>query len=224
MVLPSFSTTLKSLDSYPVLGTSIPQSKYIPLDLSINNTKLKIIDTSSSEVLKLHIWSLLRQNNAKVAFGGYLEQRDIYRRSTHFNSDERNIHLGIDLWIEADTPIYAPLDAKIHSFKNNTNHGDYGPTIILEHNLEQYRFFTLYGHLSLESLESLTIGAKISKGQQIGTLGTALVNGDYAPHLHFQIIRDIQSKHGDYPGVCSKPEVAFYSLNCPNPNLILQLI
>ena len=75
-------------------------------------------------------------NNAKVAYGGYLETRSIYQRSTYFNQEnpetERNIHLGVDLWIEAGTPIYAPLEGTLHSFKNNTNYGDYGPTIILK--------------------------------------------------------------------------------------------
>jgi murein DD-endopeptidase MepM/ murein hydrolase activator NlpD len=170
----------------------------------------------------------MKKNKAKVAFGGYLEQRGIYQRSDYFNQqnpeEERNIHLGLDLWIEADTPIYAPLEGTIHSFKNNTNYGDYGPTIILKHAFDSVEFYTLYGHLSLESLIGKEVGQMIEKGQQLATLGTAEVNGDYAPHLHFQIIKDIQYYKGDYPGVSNLIDLEFYNQNCPNPNLLLKLI
>ena len=60
--------------------------------------------------------------------------------------DERNIHLGVDIWAKEGTKVLAALDGEIHSFKNNTNHGDYGPCIILKHQLEESVFYTLYGH------------------------------------------------------------------------------
>lgn len=108
----------------------------------------------------------------------------------------------MDLWYHANTPIYTPLDAVLYSFKNNTNHGDYGPTIILEHQINGVVFYTLYGHLSVSSIENLEVGKTFKQAEQIATLGEALVNGDYPPHLHFQIIIDIQDYKGDYPGVC----------------------
>jgi murein DD-endopeptidase MepM/ murein hydrolase activator NlpD len=46
-------------------------------------------------------------------------------------TEERNIHIGLDLWIKAGTPILSALDGKIHSFIS-AGFGDYGPTIILE--------------------------------------------------------------------------------------------
>ena len=49
------------------------------------------------------------------------------------------------------------------------------------------------------------------------------MNGDYAPHLHFQIIKNIADYEGDYPGVSSKNDLDFYSANCPDPNLVLKL-
>ena len=143
---------LKSLKAHPVVDRSIQNSAYIPLDLSIYNTKLKAVNVSSSDNLEQFIWDYMKNHNAKVAYGGYLEQRGIYKRSDYFNQSnpetERNIHLGLDFWIEADTPIYAPLKGTIHSFKNNSNYGDYGPTLILKHLIDQIEFYTLYGHLS----------------------------------------------------------------------------
>jgi hypothetical protein len=77
--------------------------------------------------------------------------------------------------------------------------------------------------LSLESISDIGIGETYGAGQQLATLGDASVNGDYAPHLHFQIIKDIQDNFGDYPGVCSKTDLTFYLENCPDPNLLLKL-
>lgn len=101
--------------------------------------------------------------------------------------------------------------------------GDYGPTIILEHQIENITFHTLYGHLSLDSLKDKKVGNFVQKGQQIATLGLPLINGDYAPHLHFQIIMDMENKIGDYPGVCNSNTLAFYLQNCPDPNLLLKI-
>src|SRR5690606_21758756 len=113
----------------------------------------------------------------------------------------------------AGTSVLAPLDAKVHSFKNNEGLGDYGPTIILEHQIENETFYTLYGHLSLESIENLTVGTFFKKGEQIATLGNSAVNGDYAPHVHFQIIKNMEDKWGDYPGVCNTNDLNFYIEN-----------
>ncbi|WP_138434647.1 peptidoglycan DD-metalloendopeptidase family protein [Winogradskyella algicola] len=227
MTLSSFEEFLKSLQAHPLIHPKISKNAYVPLDLSIHNKELDSVDVSSSKALEAYIWNHLKSNNAKVAFGGYLEQRGIYNRSDYFNTnkpeEERNIHLGLDLWIEAGTAVYAPLEGKVHSFNNNTNYGDYGPTLILEHHIENETFFTLYGHLSLTSIQSLKVGVEVKQGQRIATLGTAEVNGDYAPHLHFQIIRDIQNYKGDYPGVSNRLDLEFYKTNCPDPNLLLKL-
>lgn len=227
MSLTKLETFLISQEPHPLVNSAILKEEYIAIDLSVYNPDLKSINVGSSNDLESYIWSHIKKNNAKVAYGGYIEQRGIYQRSDYFNQQnlekERNIHLGLDLWIEAGTSIYAPLEGKIHSFKNNTNYGDYGPTIILKHSFDTSVFFTLYGHLSLESITGNQVGDKVEKGQQLATLGTAEVNGDYAPHLHFQIIKDIQDYKGDYPGVSNQIDVEFYKQNCPDPNLLLKL-
>ncbi|OYX22213.1 MAG: peptidase M23 [Flavobacteriales bacterium 32-35-8] len=223
-----FQEFLKHISPKPlrVLHPEIPNSKYISIDLSEDNKQLKDLDVSKTEVLQNYIESQIHQHNGLVGYGGYNEVRTIYKRSQHFNNNEateRNIHLGVDLWVAAETPIYCPLDATVHSFKNNTNFGDYGPTIILKHNINDVEFYTLYGHLSLAFLENLEAGKHIRQGEPFATLGDATVNGNYPPHLHFQIIKDLQGYEGDYPGVCNKKDLEFYLDNCPNPELVLRL-
>lgn len=213
-------------ESVYVLNPKIQKLDYVALDLSVRNEALKKVDVSSSEKLGIYIDNHILVNNAQVAFGGYIETRNIYQRSDYFNNNpknERNIHLGLDLWIAAETPIYAPLNAEVHSFQNNTNFGDYGPTIILKHVVESLEFYTLYGHLSVASIKNLKVGQQFKQGEEIARLGDSNVNGDYPPHLHFQIIKNMQEYKGDYPGVASKKDLDFYKENCSDPNILLRL-
>ena len=224
-----FNTFLFKLSKHPikVIAPAIDFESYVPIDLSKDNKALDKLDTSCSQSWTTYINNFLKTRHKLIAFGGYLEPRSIYSRSAYFNTknmlEERHIHLGVDLWCAAETPVLAAFDGVIHSFKNNTNHGDYGPTIILKHCINSITFYTLYGHLSKASIKTLYKNTQITKGQVIGYLGCSEVNGDYAPHLHFQIIKNIADFEGDYPGVTSQNNLAFYRANCPDPNLVLKL-
>ncbi len=76
----------------------------------------------------------------------------------------------------------------------------------------------------LKALRNIKIGTVFKKGEQIATLGDSSVNGGYSPHLHFQIIKNIDDYLSDYPGVCSKKDLVYYLENCPDPNLLLKII
>ena len=219
-------TILHGIQNVKVIDDRIEYNQYIPLDLSITNEAFNKNKIDNSTDFEKYIESYLTENDAKVAYGGYNEIRNLYQRSEIFNdskTEERNIHIGLDLWIKAGTPVLAAIDGFIHSFNYNTGVGDYGPTIILEHKIEDHKFYTLYGHLSLESISDIKIGDVYEKGQQIATLGDAAVNGDYAPHLNFQIIKEISNTFGDYPGVCSENNLKHYLENCPDPNILLKI-
>lgn len=154
----------------------------------------------------------------KIGFGGYLEHRIIYESYENFataSADFRNIHLGMDFWTKAGTPIFAPLKGEVHSFQINQGAGNYGPTIILYHPAE--KIYSLYGHVSMADLIPLEIGSQIAAGQLLCHLGNPTENGEWPPHLHFQLIRDMQGFQGDYPGVCSQRDLLFYANNCPDP-------
>jgi murein DD-endopeptidase MepM/ murein hydrolase activator NlpD len=217
---------LQNQTNIKVIAPEIDYSDYIPFDLSATTTDKLNLPLTDSKAFEEFVENYFSVSQAKVAYGGYLEHRNLYQRSTVFkdiNIEERNIHIGLDLWIKAGTPVLAALDGTIHSFQNNLAFGDYGPALILEHHIEGFTFYTLYGHLSLESLDEKVEGQVVHKGEIIGQLGAPPVNGDYAPHLHFQIIADMQGEKGDYPGVCSKKELEFYKENCPDPNLLLKI-
>lgn len=210
----------------PILDKKIPWKAYTTIDLSIANSALAGIDIGNPEACQGYIDWVLGLNSASVAYGGYLERRNLYAQNTHFqveNATIRNIHLGVDFWAKAGTLVLAPLDGTVHSFQNNATRGDYGPTIVLQHEIQRIRFYSLYGHLSLASLDELQIGQSFRSGDVLGSLGTPDINVNYAPHLHFQLIQDIGAYVGDYPGVCTTKDMEYYKENCPNPLLLLKV-
>lgn len=213
-------------DFTSILKTTKNKDSYVALDLSVNNKELATVDITNATDCESYIKQILNKTNSTIAFGGYLEKRNLYAKNDNFSNVEevpRNIHLGVDFWTDAGTEVIVPVNGVVHSFKNNTVFGDYGPTIILKHTIADLTFYTLYGHLSLSCLKVMYVGKEIVKGAVLATLGTAEVNVGYAPHLHFQIILDIEDYVGDYPGVCSTKDLEFYKKNCPNPNLLLKM-
>ncbi|MDX1761710.1 MAG: peptidoglycan DD-metalloendopeptidase family protein [Christiangramia sp.] len=225
--MQSFSEFIDGLTAgfTPVIGGNYKQEDYVYIDLSENNRDLLKLEVASAEAFSIFIEEFLKNRKAKAAYGGYNELRTLYQRSELFNNTEanRNIHIGLDLWVPAYSDIISPLDGKIHSFRDNDNFGDYGPTIILEHSEKSRKFYTLYGHLSRKSLKSLKVGDEVKAGAKIAELGDFSENGDYAPHLHFQVIEELLEKPGDYPGVVRKEDLDNYLKNCPDPNLLLKI-
>ncbi len=203
-----------------LLEIPLSPENYVPIDLSIRNEMLKSLDLTNPLEHQSFIDSHLHSHNAKVAYGGYLEERGLYAERTLFESG-RNIHLGLDLWAPAGTAVLCPFEGSIHSFKNNVKQGDYGPTLILHHRWQGQTFYTLYGHLSIASMTDWRQGRSVLPGEVLGALGTPKENVGYAPHLHFQLVMDLQGMEGDYPGVCTREELSCHKLNCPDPEILL---
>lgn len=199
--------------------------KVLKMDFTSSNPDLKDFDLTDVELMTKYIFQLISKAGAVAGAGGYNEERSVYQKSAVFDESggSRSIHLGIDIWMPAETPLFCPWNARLHSFQDNANFGDYGPTLILEHELEAHTFYTLYGHLSQESLDDKTVGMPFQKGDLIGAIGSAEVNGHWAPHLHFQIIRDMLNQEGDFLGVAPKSEREYWLDLCPDANLILEI-
>ena len=192
------------------------------LDLSASNTELAQLDVVNTDAIGQYINGLLTQHRAAGALGGYLENRLLYLRSQVFAGEEhRTLHLGLDIWLPAGEAIYAVLPGKVHSFADNANFGDYGPTIILEHTEGSCTFYTLYGHLSRASLEGIYSGKAVAGCELLATLGAEEENGHWPPHLHLQVMLDMEGRQGDFPGVAAPSQMAYYQQLCPDPNLLL---
>jgi murein DD-endopeptidase MepM/ murein hydrolase activator NlpD len=197
-----------------------------PVDLSRGNPALaQWADPAGTPLPDGYIQAQMRAQQVRFLWGGYAEDRDFYRLSPNFHTpgEPRSIHLGIDIWAEAGTPVRAALPGLVHSLANNAGFGNYGGTIILAHTLSGHTFYSLYGHLSVASLANWQPGLPVGAGQPLGALGQPAENGGWSPHLHFQLMADLLGHWGDFPGVAARAEQAFYLSTCPDPNLLLGL-
>ena len=218
---------------HPVIPFNEATDKIVSLNLSKTNEGFTEGIYNDTDLFIRYIDQQRKNSNATYLIGGYRERREMYRRSKLFdksltpdfeNPDEpRSLHLGTDIWGAAETTIFAPLGGMVHSFAFNNNYGDYGATIILQHQLATTNFYILYGHLSLNDISSLRKGQFISRGEPFAHFGSSAENGNWPPHLHFQLIVDMGNYEGDYPGVCKMSEADKYLKNSPDPDLVLQL-
>ncbi len=206
----------------PITPFDFREENYCLLDLTAKNPELSSIDFGNIDAFNNYVSDTLEKAKVKVALGGWLEKRIVYNQKSHFQGeDQRCYHLGVDIWAEAYTPIFAPEDCSIHSYKNNSTDGDYGPTIVLKSNAQE--IFYLFGHLSLTSLERLKNRKRIRKGEHFSEMGPYPENGNWPPHLHFQVMTTMEGRVGDFPGVCSEKELSHYRNICLNPNPFLNL-
>jgi 4-aminobutyrate aminotransferase-like enzyme/Ser/Thr protein kinase RdoA (MazF antagonist) len=216
-------------DLFPVVDLS--QQKVVSLDLSVGSLDLgNNTDFESIAPFEKTVNRMLEDQQARIGIGGYGEVRPFYSTSAfrakgNLGARWRTVHLGLDCWSPAGTPVFAPLDAVVHSFQENAGDGNYGPTIILQHELPgDGSFYTLYGHLSRESLDVLTAGSKVTRGTRIATIGSPPVNGNWPPHLHFQVILDLLEAEGDFPGVAYPEEADTWLSICPEPRLFFGFV
>lgn len=212
---------------HPVVPFNPQPDRLLPLDFTAANTNLtdEILNDNNRFIQYINLQ--LAHAGARYGIGGYGEHRTIYSRSEVFDnnndSEPRRIHLGTDIWGAPNTKVMAPLDGIVHSFGFHPELGNYGAVIILSHQLEGVSFYTLYGHLSLGSIQNLVEGQRIAKGDVFAEFGIPQENGWWPPHLHFQVMKDLQGWKGDYPGVCAFSEREQWLRNCVDPDLILNL-
>jgi len=233
---PRSASVVKWLREYqagfaPVIEAGLTPPSAVPIDLSPGS--LTLSDASVlADIDRFARWvdEGLAEAGARVGIGKYGETRLAYSEAQYLVERDwirewRTLHLGTDLFAPPGTPVFAPMDGVIHSFANNDRRQDYGPTIILEHRPPGTAepFFTLYGHLGLDSIAGLQPGRPVGRGERIGSIGDSSVNGGWPPHLHFQVIADLLGREGDFPGLAPPGNRRLWLSLCPDPNLVLRI-
>ncbi len=209
--------TLKS-DISDVVSPPFKETKKVWIDWSVDNPNLPRTTAAVAQILK--------DSGSDVGIGRYCENREVYQGEAFSiaNPNARTFHLGVDLWMFAGAPVYAPLDGVIELFNENKTYLDYGPVVILRHQTDKgVPFWTLYGHLSRESLQHWQIGKAIKAGELVGWMGTEEENVGWPPHTHFQLLTDLCGMGIDVHGVAPKEEVSLWRGISLNPNLILRI-
>lgn len=201
-----------------VVFPPLAQAPKVWFDWSINNTQAP---KTSDEIT-----AAMKEAGAILAIGHYCEDRNVYQGDAYEVAGEnrRTVHLGVDLFAPAGTPVYAALDGVVELFNDNFAPLDYGPVIVLRHETDEgIPFWTLYGHLSRPSLEPLFIGKHIKAGEQIATMGEEFENVGWAPHTHFQLLTSLCDMGIDIYGVAPLNELEMWRSISPNPNLCLKM-
>jgi 4-aminobutyrate aminotransferase-like enzyme/Ser/Thr protein kinase RdoA (MazF antagonist) len=182
---------------------------------------------AATPALTEKIFGAMKSAGTQVGVGRYNEARPLYDSplfgdTANPMAERRTIHLGMDLFVEPGTVLRAPLEGVVHVLANNTAPQDYGPLVILRHETgDGEEFFTLYGHLSTQTLEGLKTGQRVKRGQEFACVGTAAENGGWPAHVHFQIVLDLLDLGANFPGVAFASERAVWTSFSPDPNLLL---
>ena len=208
---------------FPVVEL-LPGEKLLAMNFTASNTALSPELVRDTNAFSSYISNQLSLNGCRYGIGGYNEHRTVYARSNVFDGNEpRRLHLGVDIWGEAGSAVFLPMSGTVHSMAFNQHFGDYGATIIVKHHTPLGDFHTLYGHLSLRDIEGMQEGALLEAGSEIAHFGIPAENGEWPPHLHFQVILDMQGRKGDYPGVCAFSESPQWLENSPDAGLMTGL-
>lgn len=210
----------------PVCSYDLTKEPLLVFDWTAGSADLEELEALPDMAAKTdRMLARLRAAGAVVGVGRYREPRTVYRTEMFETPDpeeRRTVHLGIDLFMAAGEPVLAPLAGRVHLVANNAAEGDYGPVVILEHRTAGGDvFYTLYGHLGLKTLTHRKIGEEVKRGETVGWVGEPPTNGNWVPHLHFQLITDLLDRGVDIEGVVRRSETDVWESISPNPNVIL---
>lgn len=219
---------LKQNLGFSELFPTINKDDIFQLDLSVSSTWLgHQQDFNNLDLFEFKINQLQKQHPTQLIAGGYLEPRPLYTSNSYdkignYGKESRTIHLGIDFWLPSDTVVHALFNGEVVSATNDNGDKAYGGLVILKHQVDDFEFFTLYGHLSVASATKNKVGDKIQKGEKIGELGTLNENGNWVPHLHFQVMLSLLDYKNDFPGVAYHSQIEVWRSICPDPNLFFK--
>jgi len=205
-----------------VLGPD-PDALPVVFDFSVASLEFDPEALCVPGVAAKEIW---RRTGDAVSYGRWNEPRLAYTGDAYatLSGERRTIHIGVDLFRPAGAPVHAPLDGVVHSWCVHDAQYDYGGCVILEHTPHGCQpFWTLYGHLSHESVGKLSEGQKIANGEAFVRLGPFEENGGWVPHLHFQIVTDLLDLKGTFPGVAEPASLSSWHSLSPSPGELLGL-
>ena len=210
----SFATVISGAD---------PTAKPVYFDFSVGSLEFGPTALTVPGVVEAEIWSRM---GSGVGVGRFDEVRLVYAGDEYLSmsGERRTVHMGVDLFRPAGTPVHAPLDAIVHSFCAHHERFDYGGCIVLEHRPDNGPvFWTLYGHLSQASISEMTKGRSVKQGEVFAHLGPFEENGGWIAHLHFQIITDMLDLEATFQGVAAPGQRETWRSLSPSPMHLLGL-
>ncbi|HEY5657704.1 MAG TPA: aminotransferase class III-fold pyridoxal phosphate-dependent enzyme [Myxococcota bacterium] len=126
------------------------------------------------------------------------------------------VHLGVDLYVPAGTPVSSPLDATVHGvFEGAGSANQDGAVVVLEHTPEAgVRFYSAYRPLKPTNLRP---GSAVERGGRLGEVADGT-----SPHLHVQLAAALPAD-APLPTCCEPSKQNVWRGLCPDPNALLRI-
>lgn len=161
-----------------------------------------------------------RQMKGRFTWGlaGYLEdRRAVLAKYPQMQEEQRFFHLGLDIIVDRDTPLHAPLDAVVQESGYEAGNGNYGGNVLLRHDSPDFEtFYSIYGHLRKDRLPEP--GTLFRTGEMFAWIGDFHENGNWFYHTHLQVLTQ-KGYDGGWvsKGYCAAKDLAVIDSICPSP-------
>ncbi|MCF8077188.1 MAG: aminotransferase class III-fold pyridoxal phosphate-dependent enzyme [Desulfotignum sp.] len=219
----------------------------VPMDLSVGSTWLgHAKDYTDPDRLAFELGCLSRQHKKALPAGGYLEYRSEPFLKTYEAGMEaqgavraegnsgpvcRSLHLGMDVWAMAGTPVHALFDGRVVQVQKEdsgcpatkTDRATGSAALVLAHRTPgKMQFYTLYGGLDLECMTRLDTDRAVEKGELLGRVAARTAAENRVPHLHFQVMLARPGQGCAFPRVVFPEQREVWKSICPDPNLFFK--
>ncbi|MEZ5830438.1 MAG: aminotransferase class III-fold pyridoxal phosphate-dependent enzyme [Dongiaceae bacterium] len=139
------------------------------------------------------LWrAIAEKERIQLGIGPWGEDRPVYSseafRSVLALDQRRSLHLGLDLFAPAGSNVRTPIDGTVVDLLETDVPLDYGHAVLLKHEPNGLRFYSLWGHLSAQSVRNRSVGEHLKAGDVLGQVGDTHENGNWQPHVHIQLI------------------------------------
>lgn len=185
----------------PVLFPAFADARWATVDLDAEAAAAFPPDIPNPaldpDVCEAFVRDVARRHGCDVTMGGYLEDRARLWRG-HYHAPGMTRHLGIDYNVPAGTAVTSPADCFVERVERDPDQGGgWGGVAIvrlaLPHRGATHAMLAHMAHASLPAT-----GARLRRGEALGTVGVPTENGGWFPHLHVQLV----DAHGrDFPAL-----------------------
>lgn len=171
---------------YPLFDDYIKGDPLV-FDFSSDNPETLTYDPTDFNGFNKKIFDKLNDSPHSWGIGKYLEERkSLLRHYPNIINEKRYYHLGLDIIVPYNTPMYSPLEGIVYRIGKETAIGNYGGYLMLKHDINGVVFYSFYGHLKTPHV--VKIGDTITSGQLIAHIGEESDSGGWFCHTHLQII------------------------------------
>lgn len=159
-------------------------------------------------------------------YGGWMEDRSIIWSDTYLKDTGAFLHLGIDITVPAGTLVHAVASGEIlHVGTDVPFVGGWGGHVVQRIVYQGKSCALIYAHLGTIQATEKTVW---EKGSEIGAVGDKDENGHWSPHLHVQIVRDIEGVtdwqrflDDEIDGYGKVVDIADWARRCPDPTSLI---